>query len=378
MHNAIRAPFPYFGGKSRAAPLIWPRLGAVSNLIIPFFGSGGEFWGGVDMIFDATHDAPVITINDADCMVANFWRAVEMDPASVARHANWPVNEADLHARHGWLVLTEDAAAFRERMKRDPYYFDPHVAGWWCWGLCCWIGGAWCRMTDGPGRRPHLSHGGTGVHASGPKRSMPTAHGRGVTRRMPRSPVFTGVHRNLPQGRPQLGDAYSRGRGVHGNDGAETCAAREAWLTEWFRRLQDRLRTVRVCCGDWKRVCGSRSVTTRLGTTGVMLDPPYLGEVDGEDNRDMGIYANDCAQVAGDVREWCMEHGSDRQMRIALCGLDGEHNELERHGWDVVAWKARGGYGNRSATNRNKRRERIWFSPHCEQVRPISLFDGHG
>jgi len=53
-------------------------------------------------------------------------------------------------------------------------------------------------------------------------------------------------------------------------------------------------------------------------------------------------------------------------MRIALCGLDGEHNELERRGWSVVAWKGGGGYGNRNKENKNRERERIWFSPHCE------------
>ena len=42
-----------------------------------------------------------------------------------------------------------------------------------------------------------------------------------------------------------------------------------------MQRLADRLRLTRVCCGDWIRVCQSRSVTTRLGLTGIFLDPPY-------------------------------------------------------------------------------------------------------
>lgn len=33
------APFPYFGGKRRAAPMIWPRLGDTPNYIEPFAGS---------------------------------------------------------------------------------------------------------------------------------------------------------------------------------------------------------------------------------------------------------------------------------------------------------------------------------------------------
>ena len=31
-----RAPFPWFGGKSRAAELIWGRLGPVANYVEPF------------------------------------------------------------------------------------------------------------------------------------------------------------------------------------------------------------------------------------------------------------------------------------------------------------------------------------------------------
>lgn len=36
----LKAPFPYFGGKSKVAPLIWERFGVVSNYVEPFFGSG--------------------------------------------------------------------------------------------------------------------------------------------------------------------------------------------------------------------------------------------------------------------------------------------------------------------------------------------------
>lgn len=35
----LRAPFPWFGGKSRAAPLIWEALGDVRNYVEPFAGS---------------------------------------------------------------------------------------------------------------------------------------------------------------------------------------------------------------------------------------------------------------------------------------------------------------------------------------------------
>lgn len=35
----VRAPFPWFGGKSRAADLVWARFGNVPNYVEPFAGS---------------------------------------------------------------------------------------------------------------------------------------------------------------------------------------------------------------------------------------------------------------------------------------------------------------------------------------------------
>jgi hypothetical protein len=86
------------------------------------------------------------TVNDLDCYLANFWRAVKWAPELVAEHADWPVNEADLHARHRDLVARVE---FRRRMKREAKYFDAEIAGWWVWGLCQWIGGGWCAARTG-------------------------------------------------------------------------------------------------------------------------------------------------------------------------------------------------------------------------------------
>ena len=391
MPGGLKAPFPWFGGKRPVARLVWSRLGDVRNYIEPFCGSAA-----VPLL--RPHAPQIETVNDLDCMVANFWRAVARVPEQVVDACNWPVNEADLHARHRWLVYSDDAAAFRERMKTDPEYCDARIAGWWVWGLCMWIGAGWCQDgvdwkqiaqlgITGNGihqKRPNLADGRggageKGVHQRRPlKRQMPdTSNGRGVHRKVPRltggrrgDEYYGGLGVHTDGARPQLADAYSRGRGVHGNDSAGTCAERRAWLIEWFERLQDRLRSVRVCCGDWLRVCGSRSTTTRLGLTGVFLDPPYSKEA----GRDGGLYAAEDLEVAHRVREWCKDHSGDRRMRMALCGYVGEHDELEGLGWDCVAWEARGGYGNRGEENVNKGKERIWFSPACE--REATLFDG--
>lgn len=386
----LKAPYPYFGGKSTVADIVWSRLGNVDNYCEPFYGSGA--------VLLARPGVPRIeTVNDLDCYVSNFWRATQADPEAVVDHADGPVNEADLHARHRWLVLSDDAKAFRQRMRTEPGYFDARIAGWWCWGLCCWIGSGWCSVaelrSDGFPREKMIHPRNQGIR-SVPDQRKPRIdggegqYGHGIHAKGELSqaiPVLSGdvncssrdIHGVLAQGlgdtnRPQLADACSRGRGVNGNDDAGTCAQRRQWLLDWFSRLRDRLRTVRVCCGDWLRVCDSDSVTTRLGLTGIFFDPPY-GAMAGRNTK---LYSQDSGTVAGDVRAYCLERGQLPGMRIALCGYAGEgHEALEASGWECVAWQSQGGYGNRSARGKaNAKKERMWFSPHCD--REISLFGG--
>ena len=283
---------------------MWERFGNPANYVEPFFGSGA-------VLLNRPGDPGIETVNDLDCMVANFWRALQHDPEAVAFHADWPVNEADQHARHLWLV---SQAEFRERMKTDADFYDVKIAGWWVWGQCIWIGSGWCSV-----QLPHLGDTGTGVH-----RKRPHLGNAG-----------TGVHRGL-EGQPAI--------------------------LGYMQELATRLRRVRVCCGNWDRICGP-SPTTKLGTTAVFLDPPYSDEAERQDD----IYASDSGTVAHEVREWAIANGDNLDMRIALCGYEGEH--AFPASWDCLAWKAAGGYGSRSdgAGRSNSRRERIWFSPHCLQ-----------
>ena len=71
----------------------------------------------------------------------------------------------------------------------------------------------------------------------------------------------------------------------------------------------------------------------------------------------------DGEDCSGEVREWCIGHGGDKYIRIALCGFNEDHDELLAHGWRKVQGKAGG-----SGYNKNKsshKRERIWLSPWC-------------
>jgi site-specific DNA-adenine methylase len=329
----MKSPFPWFGGKSHVADLVWERFGDVQNYVEPFFGSGA-------VLLERPTEAGIETVNDLDCMVANFWRALKNNPDAVADAADWPVNEVDQHARHLWLSSQEE---FRERMKTEPDYYDAKIAGWWVWGQCSWIGSGWCSR-----QLPHLGDAGTGIH-----RKLPHLEdaGRGVNRQL-----------------PHLGNA---GMGVNRQqefveDGEGISQTRDA-LFRYMNDLAGRLRRVRVCCGDWSRVCGP-SPTVKLGTTGVFLDPPYL------DGRTDAIYSTDSLTVAHEVREWAIAQGDDRKMRIALCGYEGEHQMPES--WECVEWKARGGYGSQgdNQARENSAKERIWFSPHCLGRKQMGLF----
>jgi len=49
----MKSPFPYFGGKSKAVGLVWPRFGVVRNYVEPFFGSGAMLLG--ERIWSSPH-----------------------------------------------------------------------------------------------------------------------------------------------------------------------------------------------------------------------------------------------------------------------------------------------------------------------------------
>jgi len=284
----------WFGGKSRVATLVWERFGDVNGYIEPFFGSGAVLLG-------RPHKPRIETVNDKDGFVANFWRALQADPDAVATHADNPVYECDLHAKHIWLVGQRDDLV--SRLEGDPGFYDVKIAGWWAWGLACWIGSGFCY--------------GTGPWKSVDGRSVKTSEGSGTDRKRPNlSTSGKGMKRQLVH----LGDA---GRGVTrqlvhlgnaGMDVTQQLVHLDGSLQDWFAALADRLRRVRVCCGDWSRIMGDTPVLGCVGgPVGVFLDPPYSAEA----GRRKDIYAEDCVSVAQDVREWAIEHGDNPRLRIA-------------------------------------------------------------
>ena len=151
--KGLRSPYPWFGGKSKVAPVVWERFGDVPNYVEPFAGS-------LAILLLRPHEPKVETVNDLDGFVPNFWRALAADPDEVARHADWPVSECDLHARHLWLTNT--GREMVEQLKTDPDYYDAKIAGWWVWGICQWIGSGWCEHPEWK-QLPRLRNSGRGA-----------------------------------------------------------------------------------------------------------------------------------------------------------------------------------------------------------------------
>jgi len=244
------APFPWFGGKSRVAPIVWERFGAdVQNYCEPFFGSGAVLLGRPNW---SSQNARIETVNDSDGLLCNFWRSVSAEPEAVARWADQPVHECDLHARHVWLRGQADD--LEARLCGDPHFYDAKIAGWWVWGLCNWIGSGFC---GDDGRGPWVVE----EDSEGVKRMVRGGSGQGVTKQL----VHLG---NAGKGVSRLSVALG---------GQEQAGTGACGLGPWMDALSERLRRVRVACGNWDRILGG-AVTTGNGITAVFLDPPYSSE----------------------------------------------------------------------------------------------------
>ncbi len=319
----LKAPFPWFGGKSGATEPVWAAFGRVDNYVEPFAGSAA-------MLLGAPPGKRIETLNDFDGFVANFWRAIATDPEAVAHHADWPCNEVDLFSRHSWLV--RQTQSLTDSLHADPAWFDAKIAGWWCWGACNWIGSGWCSGTG-----PWVFDGDTITDS----RQLPHLGdaGQGINRKLPHLSAGRGINRQLPH--------LSAGQG-----------SRRAYIMDWFAELHARLRDVRVTCGDWSRVVKD-SVTTRHGLTALFLDPPYTK---GSMDYSAGGVGTD---LPLQVQAWCADNGQNPQLRIVLCGHKGEHDALLARGWHTRTWTARKGYALTDEAVQNSKDETLWCSPAC-------------
>jgi hypothetical protein len=340
MSSYNKCPFPYFGGKQYAAPQVWAALGDVEHFVDPFMGSLAVLLG---RPHEVNRPKCSETVNDLDGFLCNAWRSIQLSPDATAEAASWPISEADLHARHAWLLKWRSERNL-EMLMGDPSWHEPIAAGYWLWGQSCWIGSGWCS-----GEGPWIVESGRLVN----KRQV---EGAGISRK-----------------RPHIGDD---GQGVNRPQLRDLGCGEPDWhpmtmpeLREWFRYLSSRLRHVRILHGDWMRTLTSGASKTMLvryckGVAGIFLDPPYSAEAERA-----GCYSTESMTVANDVRAWCRDHGQDPQLRIVLAGFDVEHVELEAHGWTVVEWFKKGflhgGMSRIAGDSGQQHRERLWLSPAC-------------
>jgi DNA adenine methylase len=343
-----KTPWPWFGGKSKAAPVVWAALGDVTHYVEPFFGGGA-------VLLRRPHEANRTyyseTVNDLDGFLVNAWRSIRLSPGATAGAASWPVAEADLMARHLRLLRWRKENDL-ERLMADPDWHDPVMGGWWIWGLCCWIGSGWCAG-QGPWR----------VGDDGKVVNVPRSKA-GVWRQLPHL-TSNGGGVNAPQLREP-------GVGEEAGDGFEYHPITMPKLREWFDFLSARLRHVRILNGDWKRAVTTGAAFTLAvrqgkGPCGVFLDPPYAATA----GRDMGLYTEESGAVAHDAADWAIANGDNPKFRIVFAGFEGEHGaKFADAGWREVEWfKAgplRGGMGHlKKEGTHQQHRERLWLSPHC-------------
>ena len=311
MTTELKAPFPYFGGKSKIAEQVWTLFGDVKNYIEPFAGSAA-----VLLARPQGFKGPE-TLNDFSCFVVNAWRAIRDNPEALAERLVGPVCEVNTEAEHAALMRSGEG--LRDRLG-DPGYSDLALAAYWIRGANEWIGSGWAG-----GEGPWSWSRATGWQ----KRDRQLPHlgdaGKGINRKL-----------------PHLGDA-----------GTGQYEQRVEWVTSWLCALRDRLCEVRIACGDFERVLGDSS-TTKHGLTGVFLDPPY----DGTEY----VYGTK-VPVSERVFDWCLESTKTPLLRIVLAGRGTEHDTLLRHGWGKSVWTTNRGYSK--DTNKGRNEETLWYSPSC-------------
>ena len=412
----VAAPFPWYGGKSRVADLIWSRLGNPTVYIEPFAGSLAC------LLARSGGAGEREIVSDTDGGICNFWRAVTADPAAVASYAEYPTIHHDLTARHRWL--RQWVFDNSERLSEDPEFYDAKAAGWWVWGISLWIGGGWCQLESD--RAPiifsHLGGRGVSTHRIDLKRTADprkverarrnykdlwstrrpecknTGGGRGVSAQrislkapwdvrphVAQKPGGQGVSAQrveLQDQMPAVGN-HLGGKGISaqrkalldnlpcisaklGGKGVSAQRLVRPALLKWFRNIQERLESVIVINRSWERVLTPsllmQTETSPDVSVGIVMDPPYRTE-----RRDSRIYVSDLAGTSDSIAhasfEWSVNNG--HKYRIAYCCHAGDF--VIPAGWTVADLKSFKGV--RNPKRRQANTETIMFSPACLAAR---------
>ena len=300
--NKLKAPFPYFGGKSRVADVIWRALGNPKNYIEPFCGSAAVLLSRPpSQPTDAKYRNEII--GDLDCYIVNFWRAMKHNPNSVAEYAEHLNSQADMNARH--IYLLDARKWLSENVKKDPEYYDAKCAGYWVYGMSCWIGWGWTNEKY-----------------------------RGASKKNRASPV--GIFSERLQ---DIGNVFSS--------------------------ISERLKRVIVVNDKWEKTCSAPYIVK--DDCGVFFDPPYSEKANRDNNvyaQEDLVVAHAVREWCISNQEICKivlagysgEHEE----------LEGRGWRVYSWSSGGGTYGKSSGVNSRGKSNRHK--ERLWISPLCERI----------
>jgi hypothetical protein len=154
--GVLKTLFPYFGGKTKVAPLVWEHLGDPELYVEPFAGS-------LAVLLARPTDNPRTEIAvDLDGLLLNFWRSIQNEWPSVRGYLTGSVSEIDIYAKHEALLA--DREVVTEKLRADPEWCNPLLAAWWWEGISSWLGSGFGHRHAR--QRPHIDRSLKGVWAT--------------------------------------------------------------------------------------------------------------------------------------------------------------------------------------------------------------------
>ena len=371
----LKAPFPWYGGKTRWVEDVIEKFGDIGVYAEPFAGSLAVLLG------SPKRQREIVC--DTDGMICNAWRAIQHDPEMVAYWADYPTIHQDLTARRRYLSYWREINA--ESLSEDPFYFDSRAAGWWIWCISNWIGpsGDMLRLKNDSIPHVAMKPGGQGVQAQRKdiafdKRPNIAIKPGGQGVQAQRINLGDQIpHINNKRGgqgvQAQRNDiAFDKQPHVNNKRGGQGVQAQRndiiamdfvgdgSRLSHWMVALSQRLSGVVVLNRDWTAALTptplQHTPTSPKPQVGVFLDPPYL--LADRSN----LYQDDTAQLnpARASYDWAVAHGDI--YRVAYCCHDGDFEVP--YGWIAITRTFKG----IKMDVRRGRMDMIMFSPSCLDV----------
>ena len=148
--------FPFFGGKTRVAALVWEHLGNPELYVEPFAGS-------LAVLLARPDEPRTEIVCDLDGYIANFWRAIQNQWPEMQAHLTGLVSEIDLRAQHNHLLASREG--LNEKLAADYTWCDARLAALWWMGISSYLGSGFGHRAAR--QRPHIDRSLKGAWATG-------------------------------------------------------------------------------------------------------------------------------------------------------------------------------------------------------------------